>query len=185
MREIPTKSGIVPINPKVDRDDAEKLRWRRVMNDLIKKILETSGDEVSIFRMLDDEERRKVADCFKLIKCPSGSIYLKEGDKVSNISIVASGKLRFERHNHITGRPMLLAVLEKGAHVGDFSMMSERMAMGQVRAIEDTELLVTSHSKLDAFMQKYPYTGIKILKGISTVLSIRLQSAIDKVMILS
>ena len=95
------------------------------MNDLIKEILETSGDEVSIFRMLDDEERRKVADCFELIKCPSGSIYLNEGDKVRNIGIIASGKMRFERNNHITGRPALLAVLEKGAHVGDFSMMSE------------------------------------------------------------
>jgi hypothetical protein len=58
MREIQIKSGIIPINPKIDRDDAEKLRWRRVMNDLIKETLETSGDEVSIFRMLDDEERR-------------------------------------------------------------------------------------------------------------------------------
>ena len=102
------------------------------MNDLIKEILETSGDEVSIFRMLDDEERRKVADCFELIKCPSGSIYLKEGGKVSNIGIVASGKLRFERQQpYYRTAGMLLAVLEKGAHVGDFSMMSEREAMGQ------------------------------------------------------
>ncbi len=155
------------------------------MNDLIEEIIETSGDEISIFRMLDEEERKKVADCFELIRCPADSIYYKEGDKVSNIGIVASGKLRFERHNNITGRPMLLAVLEKGAHVGDFSMMSERGALGQVRAIEDTELLVTSHDKLDAFMQEYPYAGIKILKGISTVLSIRLKSAIDKVMVLS
>ena len=155
------------------------------MNDLIEEIIETSCDEISIFRMLDNEERRKVADCFELVKCPAGSIYLKEDDKVSNIGIVASGKLRFERHNHITGRPVLLAVLEKGAHVGDFSMMSERRALGQVRAIENTELLVISHDKLDAFMQEYPHTGIKILKGVSTVLSIRLKNAIDKVMVLS
>ncbi len=155
------------------------------MNDLIEEIIETSGNEISIFRMLDDEERRKVADCFELVKCPAGLIYLKEDDKVSNIGIVASGKLRFERHNHITGRPVLLAVLEKGAHVGDISMMSERRALGQVRAIENTELLVISHDKLDAFMQEYPHTGIKILKGVSTVLSIRLKNAIDKVMVLS
>jgi len=155
------------------------------MNDLIEEIIVTSGDEISIFRMLDEEERRRVADCFELVKCPAGSIYLKEDDKVGNIGIVASGKLRFERHNHITGRPMLLAVLEKGAHVGDFSMMSERGALGQVQAIEDTELLVISHDKLDAFMQEYPYTGIKILKGVSTVLTIRLKNAIDKVMVLS
>jgi CRP-like cAMP-binding protein len=144
-----------------------------------------SSDEISIFRLLDGDERKKVAGCFELVKYPAGSICIKEGAKISNIGIVASGKLQFERHNHITRRPMLLAVLEKGAHVGDFSLMSERGSMGQVRAIEDTELLITSRDKLDEFMQEYPYAGIKILKGISTVLSIRLKSAIDKVMVLS
>ena len=93
--------------------------------------------------------------------------------------------MRFERSNRITGRPLLLAVLEKGSHVGDFSMLPERKSLGQVRAIEDTDMLVLSHNKLDAFMQEHPHIGIKILKGISTVLSIRLKSAIDKVMVLS
>ena len=93
--------------------------------------------------------------------------------------------MKFERHNRITGKPTLLAILEKGSHVGDFSMLPERESLGQVRAIEDTELLVLSHDELDAFIQENPHTGIKILKGISTVLAIRLKSAIDKVMILS
>lgn len=155
------------------------------MNDLIEEIIETSGDEISIFRLLDSDERKKVADCFELVRCPAGTICLKEGEKVSSIGIVAAGRLRFERHSHVTGKPMLLGFIEKGSHVGDFSMMSERGALGQVKAEEDTELLVISHDKLDAFMQKNPYTGIKILKGISTVLSIRLKSAIDRVMVLS
>ena len=110
---------------------------------------------------------------------------MKEGEKVNYIGIIASGRMKFERHNRITDKPSLLAVLEKGSHVGDFSMLQERESLGQVRTVEDTELLVISHDKLDTFMHENPHTGIKILKGISSVLSIRLKSAIDKVMVLS
>ena len=155
------------------------------MHDIIKEIIESSGDKISIFRLLDTDEEKMIGDLFELVKYPAGTVCVKEGENINYIGIIATGKMRFERHNRITGKPTLLAILEKGSHVGDFSMLPERESLGQVRAVEDTNLLTLSHDELDAFMQENPYTGIKILKGISTVLSIRLKSAIDKVMILS
>ena len=155
------------------------------MQDIIKEIMESSGDKISIFRLLNRDERKMIGELFHLVKYPAGSVCVKEGEAINYIGIIATGKMRFERHNRITGKPTLLAVLEKGSHVGDFSMLPERESLGQVRTVEDTDLLVLSHDELDAFMQEHPHTGIKILKGISTVLSIRLKSAIDKVMVLS
>jgi CRP-like cAMP-binding protein len=155
------------------------------MSDMIQEIIEASGDKISIFRLLDKEERKRLAECFELVTYPAGSVCVREGEKISYIGIIASGSMKFERHNNITGRPTLLAVLETGSHVGDFSMLSERESMGQVRAIEDTEMLVIKHDRLDDFMQEHPQTGIKIFKGISTVLTIRLKNAIDRVMVLS
>ena len=155
------------------------------MSDIIKEIMASSGNKISIFRLLESEERKKITEYFKLITYPAGAVCVKEGETIDFIGIIASGKMKFERHNRINGKPMLLAVLEKGSHVGDFSMLPARESLGQVRAVEDTDLLVVSHDELDVFMQEHPHTGIKILKGISTVLSIRLKSAIDKVMILS
>lgn len=155
------------------------------MQDIIKEIIESSGDKISIFRLLNMEERKMFGDLFELVKYPAQTVCVKEGENINYIGIIVTGKMKFERHNRITGKPTLLAILEKGSHVGDFSMLPERESLGQVRAIEDTEMLVLSHDKFDAFIQENPHTGIKILKGISTVLSIRLKSAIDKVMILS
>lgn len=155
------------------------------MNDIIKDIMQTSGDKISIFRLLDSNEIKKIGDCFELVRYPAGSICVKEKEKINYIGIIASGSMKFERHNRITGKPSLLAVLEKGSHVGDFSMLQERESLGQVRAVEDTELLVVSHETLDNFMHANPHIGLKILKGISSVLSIRLKSAIDRVMVLS
>jgi CRP-like cAMP-binding protein len=155
------------------------------MHDIIKEIIASSEDKISIFRLLDKDEEKMIGNLFELVKYPAGTICVEEGENINYIGIIATGKMRFERHNRITGKPTLLAILEKGSHVGDFSMLPERESLGQVRAVEDTNLLTLSHDELDAFMQENPYTGIKILKGISTVLSIRLKSAIDKVMILS
>jgi CRP-like cAMP-binding protein len=155
------------------------------MHDIIKEIIASSEDKISIFRLLDKDEEKMIGNLFELVKYPAGTVCVEEGENINYIGIIATGKMRFERHNRITGKPTLLAILEKGSHVGDFSMLPERESLGQVRAVEDTNLLTLSHDELDAFMQENPYTGIKILKGISTVLSIRLKSAIDKVMILS
>ena len=155
------------------------------MHDIIKEIIASSKDKISIFRLLDKDEKKMIGNLFELVKYPAGTVCVEEGENINYIGIIATGKMRFERHNRITGKPTLLAILEKGSHVGDFSMLPERESLGQVRAVEDTNLLTLSHDELDAFMQENPYTGIKILKGISTVLSIRLKSAIDKVMILS
>jgi len=155
------------------------------MQDIIKEIIESSGAKISIFRLLGKDEIKMVAELFELVKYTAGSVCVKEGETIDYIGIIAKGKMRFERHNRITDIPTLLAILEKGSHVGDFSMLQERESLGQVRAVEDTDLLVAHHDELDAFMHEHPHIGIKILKGISTVLSIRLKSAIDKVMILS
>ena len=155
------------------------------MQDIIKEIIESSGAKISIFRLLGKDEIKMVAELFELVKYTAGSVCVKEGETIDYIGIIAKGKMRFERHNRITDIPTLLAILEKGSHVGDFSMSQERESLGQVRAVEDTDLLVAHHDELDAFMHEHPHIGIKILKGISTVLSIRLKSAIDKVMILS
>ena len=155
------------------------------MQDIIKEIIESSGAKISIFRLLGKDEIKMVAELFELVKYTAGSVCVKEGETIDYIGIIAKGKMRFERHNRITDRPTLLAILEKGSHVGDFSMLQERESLGQVRAVEDTDLLVVHHDELDTFMHEHPHIGIKILKGISSVLSIRLKSAIDKVMILS
>lgn len=155
------------------------------MQDIIKEIIENTGDKISIFRLLSREERIRIGEFSEVRRFPAGTVCVKEGENIDYIGIIVSGRMKFERHNRITDKPTLLAVLEKGSHVGDFSMLPARESLGQVRAIEDTELLVIGHDQLDSFMRAHPHTGIKILKGISTVLSIRLKSAIDKVMVLS
>ncbi|MBU0485547.1 MAG: cyclic nucleotide-binding domain-containing protein [Proteobacteria bacterium] len=154
------------------------------MEKRIKEIIESQGSEISIIHLLEPEEREKIASCFELVYHPAKTVIIKEGEKINYIGIVASGELKFERQGKFA-KPITLALITKGAHIGDFSMQPEREVLGQLRTLTDTELLVITHAKLEAFIQENPYTGIKILKGISTVLSIRLKNAIDKIVFMS
>ena len=154
------------------------------MKKRIEEIIKTSGDEITIFDLLQPGEIQKIGDSFELVRYPAGTVVLKEGETINYIGIVASGELKLERRGKFVN-PVPLAIFTKGAHFGDFSMLLGRESLGQLKAVVDTELLIITHSKLEAFMQENPYTGIKILKGISSVLSIRLNHAIDQIVFLS
>ena len=154
------------------------------MKKRIEEIIKTSGDEITIFDLLQPGEIQKIGDSFELVRYPAGTVVLKEGETINYIGIVASGELKLERRGKFVN-PIPLAIFTKGAHFGDFSMLLGRESLGQLKAVVDTELLIITHSKLEAFMQENPYTGIKILKGISSVLSIRLNHAIDQIVFLS
>jgi CRP-like cAMP-binding protein len=154
------------------------------MKKRIQEIIKTSGDEITIFDLLKPEEIQQVADSFELVRHPAETVVLKEGETINYIGIVASGELKLERRGKFVN-PIPLAIFSKGAHFGDFSMLLGRESLGQLQTVVDTELLIITHSKLEAFMQENPHTGIKILKGISSVLSIRLKYAIDQIVFLS
>ena len=154
------------------------------MKKRIEEIIKTSGDEITIFDLLQPGEIQKIGDSFELVRYPAGTVVLKEGETINYIGIVASGELKLERRGKFVN-PIPLAIFTKGAHFGDFSMLLGRESLGQLKAVVDTELLIITHSKLEAFIQENPYTGIKILKGISSVLSIRLNHAIDQIVFLS
>ena len=41
------------------------------MSDIIKEIMETSGDKISIFRLLDSEERKKIGEFLERVRYPA------------------------------------------------------------------------------------------------------------------
>ena len=101
------------------------------MKKRIGEIIKTSGDEITIFDLLEPEEIQKIADSFELVRYPAGSVVLKEGETINYIGIVATGELKLERRGKYVGNPIPLAISSKGAHFGDFSMLLGRESLWQ------------------------------------------------------
>ena len=53
-----------------------------------------------------------------------------------------------------------------------------------MEALEDTELLTLDRKAMDKFIEDYPALGIKILKGLSRTLSLRLRQAADRLVVI-
>ncbi len=155
------------------------------MEQLIQQIVETAVDRIGILQVLNYDERVQLAPLFERKRFPAVTICFEEGATMNIIGIVASGRLEVKKQTEHSGKSMLIAVLDKGAHIGNFSALRRRGSFGTIVALEDTEILTVSRDKLEAFVEEYPRTGVKILKAIAAVDAVRLQKALDKVVRLS
>ena len=147
------------------------------------QIFENESDEITIFHFLDRDEIDSVAGYFELANYPAGAVLFKEGETVNYLGILANGKLEANHRPTIGDKPIVIAHLEDGAHIGGISHPGGRPAMASIVAEEASELLVISEDNFNAFADSYPVIAVKILKGIIEVLTIRLESAIDRVIL--
>jgi len=148
-------------------------------------LFERAGREIGIFRHLDRNDRLEIASSFERLSYPAGATCWEEGTEMDFLGVVTAGELEVKRGTDLPGRPVLLAVLSAGSHVGEFSALENRRSFGTVTATMDSELLIIHREKLESFINTHPRAGNTILKGIAGVLSIRLQKAIEKVIALS
>lgn len=146
----------------------------------VKEHINTLRDEI-IFYLFDDGDIDKIAPFFELRDYPAGSIIFKEGDPGDFIGFVISGKLEVKKQTEFKGNQLIIALLTKGAMVGELSMFDKRRRSATVEAVEDTSLIIFRSESMDSLMQQHPYTGIKILKGLIKILSLRLRKATERI----
>lgn len=151
----------------------------------IQDILESDSGEISIFRHLAADEMVGIADYFEVRRYITGEVVVEEGKQLDCLGIVIEGKLEARHRPSVEGNDMIIAHLGKGAHIGSVSSPGGRPAMATVAAEEETELLCIREERFDELADKHPRRAVRILKGVIEVLSIRLDNAIDRVVLLS
>jgi len=145
----------------------------------IKDHLKELREEI-IFSLLDDEDIENIVPFFHLVECPSKTVVFREGDPGDFIGFILSGKVEVKKQTEFKGNQLIIALLSKGAMVGELSMFDKRQRSATVEAVEDTTLLLLRNEELDALIQQYPFTGVKILKGLIRILSLRLRKATER-----
>lgn len=148
-------------------------------NEDIKVILRDLREEI-IFSLFDDEDIEKIAPFFELNKYSKGDVVFKEDDPGDFVGLVVSGKLEVKKQTEFEGKQVIIALLSKGALVGELSIFDRHKRSATVEAVDETTMLIMRNDKLDALMQEYPCTGIKILKGLLKILSLRLRKATER-----
>ena len=136
--------------------------------------------EDKVFYFLEEEDLALVAPFFELVQHPPNTLIFKENEQGDFICFVLSGKLEVKKQTEFKGNQIILALLTKGAMVGELSLFDQSKRSATVETAEETTLLILRNSSLDDLIQKHPYIGIKILKGFIRILSLRLRKATER-----
>ena len=148
-------------------------------NNTIKEHLDKLRSEM-IFSFIEDDDAEKIIPFFDLVDYPAKSVVFKEGDPGDFIGFVVSGKLEVKKQTEFKGNQLIIALLSSGALVGELSIFDQHKRSATVEAVEDTTMLILRNKALDALIQQHPYTGIKLLKGLIRILSLRLRKATER-----
>jgi len=154
------------------------------MEEVIKEIVRDLKDDTNLFHLFEESELEKIAPYFERAKYPAGTPVFKEGDEEDYIAFVKSGRVEIKKETEFQGKQIVLAKMGRGSCLGELALFDQQPRSATVEALEDTELLTLDRKAMDKFIEDYPALGIKILKGLSRTLSLRLRQAADRLVVI-
>lgn len=133
-----------------------------------------------IFDRINAEELRVVARQMSAMEIAEGDVLFSENDKGNYVCFIVEGKLDVVKKSEATGKDVVLASLGKGQSIGEMSIVADAPRSATIVARSDTSLYILSKSAFDLILEKHPRVGIKILKGISRLLSENLRETSNR-----
>lgn len=135
--------------------------------------------EVPIFDKLELEELELVEKRLFAHLFSEGDIVFNEGTTGNYVCFVVNGVLEVIKHstnrNDGSNNMVVITTLSRGQSIGEMSIIDGLTHSATVRAKTETSVLILSRIEFDMLLDEFPRIGIKILKGISRLLSLNLR----------
>lgn len=130
--------------------------------------------DIPMFDSLEPDELKFVSQHMKFMDFKSSEIVFQEGDKGDYVCFVSEGILDVLKKNEM-GKQAVISSLGRGRSIGEMSVIDDFPRSATVRAEKDTTLIILTRSGFDEILEKDPKIGVKMLKGISRLLSMNLR----------
>jgi len=146
----------------------------------LKQLVFDIKDELIIFHLLDPEEMEQILPYFEVMDCPAGTTIFKEGDEGDYACFIAAGQFEVKKQTEFKGKQVIIALLGKGSIVGEMSLIDQHPRSATVVSRVDSKLIILRREAVESISRKFPHIGIKILKGLNRVLSMRLRQTVER-----
>ncbi len=134
---------------------------------------------IPIFSGLTPQEMLTIEKYMFFNKVEPGEFVFKEGEKGDFVCFVASGALDVIKLNQ-HAQPVVITTLARGGSIGEMALIDKLTRSASIRACTPTSLIVLTRKGFDLILKLHPEIGIKILKGVASLLSINLRKTSDK-----
>jgi uncharacterized membrane protein len=122
--------------------------------------------EVSLFNLLDDQERSDLAAQLDLVCVAAGETFFNYGDPGDAIYVINSGEAEVFYRND-TGERVVLEVARRGDFFGELSMLDNGPRTASVVAVKDTTALRLERSHLEKFLELRPQAAMDLLAAMA------------------
>jgi CRP/FNR family transcriptional regulator, cyclic AMP receptor protein len=133
----------------------------------------------SFFDSLDEKDLSLISRHLHITELEPGKILFKEGDKGDCVYFVLDGELDVLKEA-VSGRKagldrVMITTLIKGKSIGEMSVIDRTPRSATVEARTKATLVGMTLEGFDFICEEHPRIGIKILKGISRLLSMNMR----------
>ncbi len=127
-----------------------------------------------LFDGLREEELKIVAEHMDYAEIEVGGILFREGDRGESVCFVMEGVVDIIKESS-PGDEVVIASLPKGRSIGEMAVIDNFPRSATAKARTETSFLTLTQKNFDEILNNHPEIGIKILKGISRLLSLNLR----------
>jgi CRP/FNR family transcriptional regulator, cyclic AMP receptor protein len=146
-------------------------RWKRSSPELDRiQFLKT----VPFFNELSHRQLKTVSDIMFERNFETDELIFAEGQPGAALFLILDGKVAVEmcRENNTT----ILAILEKGAFLGEMALLNEAPRSANARSLERTYTLALYRNDLSRLIQRDPQTACQIYRALASIVGDRLRS---------
>lgn len=104
---------------------------------------------------------------------PNEYLFL-EGEHGDTMAFVLHGELSIIKKSP-QGSPIIIHRMHAGDSIGEMALLDDLTRSASVQATELSALVILSRQDFETILAEYPQTGIAMLRGIATMLSLNLR----------
>ncbi len=118
--------------------------------------------KVPLFSLLDDSERKALADRVEVVKRKAKDVLFNYGDPGDSMYVVHSGAVEISFKND-TGDKIVLETAREGDFFGEISLLDGGARTASAVVLEDVEAIVVDRGDLDEFFRLKPAAALDFL----------------------
>ncbi|NOQ67621.1 MAG: cyclic nucleotide-binding domain-containing protein [Desulfobacterales bacterium] len=138
-------------------------------------------DITKVFNFLSPGEIDELCSYLELREWQTDAVVMNEGDSEDYVGFLTAGKLAVKKKAGYWGKHIIIAILEKGAMVGEGAFIDSGPRSTTIIAMEPCRLLILSVQKMDELILNNSLLAIKLMKRMLYITSIRLRKAGERI----
>ena len=133
------------------------------------------------FNFLSPVESEELCPYLELREWQEDAVVMQKGDYEDYMGFIIEGKLAVKMKTGYWGKNIIIAILERGAIVGEGAFLDSGPRGNTVIAMENCRLLTLTTQKMEELIVNSPSLAIKLLKRMLYVQSLRLRKAGERI----